>query len=104
MNLLYQSQYFSSYQSDKGRCFYIDFGHKMVKMSLCQLLAFRQQVKIIDLDAHISGENHHGMEIITLCNREHIFIINTREALDLRELMKGTFAMLELNSLISCSG
>jgi len=100
MNLLYQSRYFSSYQSDKDRRFVFDFGHKTIQLSFCQLLALRQNVLKIDLYTHFSGENKHGIEILVLCNREHIFIFDTHEVIDLKEFIKGTFAMLELNTLV----
>lgn len=101
MKLLYSSQYYTSYQCDRGRCFYIDFNHKLIKLSFCQLLAFRQQIKNIDIEAHFNGKNHHGMEILQLCNREHIFVFSTLEVVDLRQFAKGTFAMMELNSLVT---
>lgn len=100
MNLLFQSKYFSSYQSDKDRHFIFDFGHKTVQLSFCQLLAFRNKVLKIDLDTHFSGENKHGVEILVLCNREHILIFDTHQVIDLKEFIIGTFAMLELNSLV----
>lgn len=104
MNLLYQSYYFTSYQCDQERCFYIDFGNKKVKLSLCQLLAIRKKVQDIDLDSHFDKDfNAHGMEILTLCNREHLFILDTYQILDLKELLKATFGMFELNSLVSIS-
>lgn len=100
MNLLFQSRYFSSYQSDKDRRFIFDFGNKVVHFSFCQLLAFRQNVIKIDLDAHFTGENKHGIEILILCNREHILVFDTHQVVDLKEFIKGTFAMLELNSMV----
>lgn len=100
MNLLFQSRYYSSYQSDRDRRFIFDMGNKTINLSFCQLLAFRQNVLKIDLDTHFSGENKHGMEILVLCNREHIFIFDTLEVIDLKEFIKGTFAMLELNTLV----
>lgn len=101
MTLLYQSEFFTSYQADRGRYFVFDLGNKRVKLSFCQLLAFRQKVKNINLEAHFTGENPHAMEILLLCNREHLFIFNTLEVVDLVQFIKGTFAMLELNSLVS---
>ncbi|CAN5407758.1 hypothetical protein BH23BAC2_BH23BAC2_13800 [soil metagenome] len=101
MNLLYQSQFFTSYQSDRDRRFIFDFGHKTITLSFCQLLALRHKINKIDLATHFSGENKHGMEILVLCNREHIFIFNTLEIVDLKSLVRGTFGMLELNSLVS---
>ncbi len=102
MNLLYKSYYFTSYQCDRSRCFYIDFGHKQVKFSFCQLLAMRQKVKRIDISSHFDKDlNYNGIEIITLCNREHLFVFDTLQVIDLKELLRSTFGILELNSLVS---
>ena len=103
MKVLHQSQFFTSYQCDKQRCFFIKFPHKTVKLGFCQLLAFRQQVREIDLEAHFNGQNTHGMEMLMLCNRQHFFVLNTLESIDLKEFVTGTFAMLELNSLLTAS-
>ena len=102
MNLLYKSYYFASYQCDQSRSFYIDFGQKQVKLSFCQLLAIRQKVQTIDLSAHFDKDlNYSGIEILTLCNREHLFIFDTLEVIDLKQLIKATFGVLELNSLVA---
>ena len=102
MNLLYQSQYFAAYQCDKTRCFYIDFGHKKVKMTLCQLLSLRQKMMKIDLESHFDKKlNPNGIEIISLCNREHLFVMDTLQILDLKQLLKVSFGILELNSLVA---
>lgn len=100
MKVLHQSQFYSSYQCDKKRCFFIEFPHKTIQLSFCQLLAFRQQIKEINLENHFNGENKHGIEMLMLCNRQHFFLLNTVESVVLKEFMKGTFAMLELNSLL----
>ncbi|GAB2760800.1 hypothetical protein [Salinimicrobium soli] len=102
MNLLYKSYYFASYQCDLDRCFYIDFGHKQVKLTLCQLLSIRQKVKAIDLSSHFDKDlNYNGIEILTLCNREHLFILDTLQIIDLKQLLKATFGVLELNTLVT---
>lgn len=101
MRLLFQSKYFATYQSDAGRCFYVDFNGKMVKLKFCQLLALRQQVKKINIEAHFNGLNNAGVEILVLCNREHVFIVDTLQALDLQDMVQNTFGVLELNSLLA---
>lgn len=53
------------------------------------------------MEAHFNGTNPHGIEIVQLCNREHIFVFSSLEAADLKEFIKGTFAMMELNSLVT---
>ncbi len=101
MNLLYKTYYYSSYQCDQGRCFYVDFGHKRVKLSFCQLLALRQKVHSIDISSHFDNDlNYSGIEILTLCNREHLFVFDTIQIIDLKQLLKATFGILELNSLV----
>lgn len=101
MRSLYQSKHYTSYQCDRGRNFIFEFEHKVIKLSFCQLLAFRQKVKNINLDTHFNGENNHGLEFVFLCNREHMFIFNTHEIIELKEFIQGTFQLLELNSLVA---
>lgn len=101
MNLLYKTYYFTSYQCDHSRSFCIDFGHKKVSLSFCQLLALRQKVQAIDISSHFDkDQNYSGIEIITLCNREHLFVFDTLQVMDLKQLLKATFGILELNSLV----
>lgn len=100
--VLFKSRYYSAYQSEKGRCFLVDIQGKRVKMSFCQLLAFRQKILNMDLDAHFDTElNRHGIEILTLCNREHLFILDTLEVIDLKMFVQGIFAMSELHALVT---
>lgn len=102
MNLLHQSYNFASHQCDRDRCFYIDFGKKQVKLTFCQLLSLRHKVQRINLEAHFDGKyNNSGIEILTLCNREHLFILDTKEIIELKELLRVTFGVLEINSLVT---
>ena len=100
MDQIFSTRFFSSYQSDFDRCFFIDFGHKKVKLDFCQLLALRHKLSTISIDEHFKKE-HPGVEIVWLCNKSHLFVFSTAELIDLRELLKGTMGMLELNSLVS---
>ncbi len=99
MVLLSKSKYYSLYQSDQEKCYFIDFGNKTVKASFCQLLALRQKVNAINITNHFySSENKHGIEILTLCNKEHLFVLNTSETLDLQALIKDSFISLGLST------
>lgn len=100
MNLIYESEYFRTYQCDSRRCFNLQTGEKNIPLSLCQLLAVRSKVMALDLASHFDGSNKHGIEILSLCNREHILILDTHQLIDLKHLVKTTFAMLELNALV----
>lgn len=100
--IVFKSRYYTAYQPEKGRCFFAEIQGKRVKMSFCQLLAFRQKVLSIDIDAHFDPEqNRHGIEILTLCNREHLFVLDTLEIIDLKMFVQGIFAMSELHTLVS---
>ena len=97
MEIIHSSRFYSFFQSDKERCFYIDLGQKTVRLSFCQLLSLRQKIWNIDIADHFDDDgNKHGFEILALCNKEHLFILNTHEILDLKELLVGVFLSLEI--------
>lgn len=99
METIHTSQYYSFFQSDKERCFYLDLGQKLVKLSFCQLLALRQKVWNIRIEDHFEDDgNVHGLEILVLCNKEHLFVLNTLEVLDLKELLVNVFSFLEIGT------
>lgn len=100
MNLLYQSDNFASYQCDRKRCFFLVHGKQEIPLSSCQLLALRQKVSAIDIETHFNGHNPSGLEILSLCNREHLLVLDTLELLELRELIRASFGLMEINSLI----
>lgn len=95
MNVIFQSTYYSLYQGDRERSYYVDFGHKLVRMSLCQLLALRHKVHSIPIEDHFDANlNKHGFEVLLLCNKEHLLILNTLEILDLKSLVdEGLIAL-----------
>ncbi|MEH6680652.1 MAG: hypothetical protein V7724_08905 [Sediminicola sp.] len=99
MTVVHKSKFHTLYQSDRDRCFHIDFGPKIVKLSFCQLLALRQKILSISIEDHYSSDlNKHGFEILMLCNKEHLFLLNTYEILDLRQLISNGFISLGLAS------
>ncbi|MFD2099843.1 hypothetical protein [Flagellimonas iocasae] len=98
MNVIVATSYYTLYQSVKERCFYVDFGQKMVRMSLCQLLALRYKVMSIPIESHFDGDlNKHGFEVLLLCNKEHLFVLNTYEILDLKQFVEQSFVALGLS-------
>jgi len=98
MNVVHQSTYYTLYQSVKERCFYVDFGQKLVRMSLCQLLSLRHKVLSISIEDHFDGDlNKHGFEVLMLCNKEHLFVLNTLEILDLKHLVAQGFVAMGLS-------
>ncbi|PCJ95471.1 MAG: hypothetical protein COA50_09740 [Flavobacteriaceae bacterium] len=99
MTVVYKSKFYTFYQSDQKKCFYIDFGQKLVPLSFCQLLALRQKIITISIENHFYTEhNQHGLEILVFCNKEHLFVLNTFEILDLKELVEVGFSVLGISS------
>lgn len=99
MNVIVQSTYYTLYQANNERCFYLDFGHKMVRTTLCQLLSLRHKVMSINIEDHFDSEsNAHGFEVLMLCNKEHLFILNTLELLDLKNLVEKGFMAIGLSA------
>ncbi|MBQ4822556.1 hypothetical protein [Aquimarina sp. MMG016] len=102
MELLFTSKYYTSYQSKAHRCFYIDFGHKKVKVSFCQLLSLRYKAKQLSSPEHLEYMlNHCDVTLLTFCDKEHIVVLDTLQVLDFTELIQGTFAMMELNAALA---
>lgn len=99
MNVIVQSTYYTLYQDTQQRCFFVDFGQKMVRMSLCQLLSLRQKVMSISIESHFDSDlNKHGFEVLMLCNKEHLFILNTFEILDLKKMVGEGFVAMGLSA------
>lgn len=95
---IYRSKYYSLQQAVRERAFYLDLGQKTIRMSLCQLLSLRHKVISISLESHFDGDlNKHGFEVLLLCNKEHLFILNTMEVIDLKNLVEHGFVALGLS-------
>lgn len=99
MKVIYNSKFYTLYQSDEERCFFLDLGQKTIRLSFCQLLALRHKVMTISIESHFDSDlNKHGFETLMLCNKEHFFVLNTLEILDLRCLIDYSFSALEISS------
>ncbi len=99
MELLYASKYYKSYQSAEDRCFYIDFDHKVVKVSFCQLLSLRHKAKQLSSSEHINLMlNYHDITLLTFCDKKHMVMLDVLQVLDFADLIKGTFTMIELGN------
>jgi len=101
MLLLDCSKFYSIRYISEERSFYVDFGQKKVKLTFCQLLALRQKINSISISSHFDSEQGNcGFEILTLCNNEHLFVLNTLELLDLKSLIQNSFAVMGLSQRI----
>ncbi|WP_340157490.1 hypothetical protein [uncultured Maribacter sp.] len=104
MKVVFQSKFYTLYQSDKEKCHYLDMNQKTIKLSFCQLLALRNKVQNISIENHFDSDlNKHGFEVLMLCNKEHLFILNTIELLDLKTLVDYSFISLDIDQIVTTS-
>lgn len=101
MIVLEHSKFYTLRHSNNEKRFLIDFGQKVVSLSFCQLLALRNKINNIAIEALLDPEiNPHGLYILTLCNNEHLFVLNTFEVLDMKTLLQNSFAAMGLSKKI----
>lgn len=89
----------SVYQSDKENCVYLNFAGRKAKYKFACLQRLKKVIDGISLEK-MTDVNHPGIEIIFLCGAEECFVLDIQEIINLRELLQGTFAMFELNSIL----
>ncbi len=68
----------------------LDFHNKEIHLRFCELLAFRNAVNTIHIDAHFYGD-HSGIEIVPLCNLKEILILETMDVLELKKTLNTIF-------------
>ncbi len=86
-------------QSDSKQNFALTICDEVTDLRLCELIAFKRKVEQIDIVALLSDDEP-DIEIIHLRQCEKFFFLDVRLVLELKELLAGAFAMLELNSII----
>lgn len=89
------------YQSDPENCWYIDFGGKLARFDYRNLLKLKKAVYHIDIEDLLLNSNKSAdLEIIFICACDHCYVLSLIQIIKLKELLQGTFAMLELNHII----
>jgi ABC-type protease/lipase transport system fused ATPase/permease subunit len=91
----------SIYQSDTENCWYIDFAGKLARFDYRNILKLKKAVYNIDIeDILLNSEKSPDVEIIFICACDHCYVLSLLEIIALKELLQGTFVMLELNHII----
>ncbi|WP_449437895.1 hypothetical protein [Pedobacter steynii] len=89
------------YQSDSENCWYIDFAGKLARFDYRNLLKLRKAVYQIDIESLLlNSTKAPDLEIIFICACDHCYVLSILEIIALKELLQGTFVMLELNHII----
>jgi len=91
----------SIHQCDKENCWYVDFGGKVNRFDYRCLLKLKKAVYHIDIEALLlKSERSADIEIVFICACDHCYVLDTLQIIAMKELLEGTFAMLELNHII----
>lgn len=89
------------YQSDSESCWYIDFAGKLARFDYRNLLKLKKAVYQIDIeDLLLNSTKSADLEIIFICACDHCYVLSLIQIIKLKEILHGTFAMLELNHII----
>jgi hypothetical protein len=89
------------YQSDAERCWYVDFAGKVAKFDYRCLLKLRKAVYSYDIEhALLNTTTDPDVEILFICACDHCYVLSLVQIIALKELLEGTFVMLELNHIL----
>lgn len=89
------------FQSDSENCWYIDFAGKLARFDYRNLLKLKKAVYQVDIEGKLlSSDKTADVEIIFICACDHSYVLSLLELIKLKELLQGTFVMLELNHII----
>ena len=97
--LLFQTEHAQLVQSDRTEMFTLTFFGDRVDLRICELIAFRRKIDQIDM-VRLLSDQPPDIEIIHLMQCDRVFLLDIRLILELKALMAGAFAMMELNSII----
>jgi hypothetical protein len=89
------------YQCDAARCWYVNFAGKVAKFDYRCLLKLKKAVYNVDIEAKLlDSSKDPDVEIIFICACDHTYILTLLQIIALKEIMEGTFVMLQLNNII----
>jgi ABC-type protease/lipase transport system fused ATPase/permease subunit len=89
------------YQNDRECCWYIDFAGKLVRFDYRGLLKLKKSIYRVDIEAAIlDSSKTPEIEMVFICACNHCYFLNLLQIISLKELLEGSFAMLELNQIL----
>lgn len=89
------------YQCDTENCWYVDFAGKLAKFDYRNLLRLKKAVYNIDIEGLLlDNTKSPDLEILFICACDHCYVLSLLQIIKLKELLQGTFVMLDLNHII----
>ena len=101
MHLIYDTAHGKIVQSDNENCYYFHFKGNSYRLPVCAMIAFKTKLDAIKIeDLLLSDAKGSDLEIIPLCNKEHLLVLTLDEIIELKDLFAGSLVLLELNSIV----
>lgn len=88
------------YQCDTENCWYIDFAGKLARFDYRNLLKLKKAINSIDIEKRLMDAQSPDMEIIFICACDDTYVLTLTQIIEFKELLQGTFVMLDLNNII----
>jgi hypothetical protein len=89
------------YQSDTENCWYVDFAGKTARFDYRNLIKLKKAVYNIDIEELLlKNAKSADLEIVFICACDHCYVLSIIDIINLKQLLQGTFVMLELNHII----
>jgi hypothetical protein len=99
---VFETAHGAVYQNDAERCWVVNFAEKQSRFDYRCLLKLRAAISRIDIEERLLDDSRSpDVEIIFICASENFYVLNLVQIIALRELLDGTFVMLELNQIIN---
>lgn len=91
----------SIFQNDAERCWYVNFAGKSARFDYRCLLKLRKAVYNVDIEGLLlDNTKSPDVEIIFICACDHCYVLTLMQIIELKEILEGTFVMLDLNRII----
>jgi hypothetical protein len=98
---VYSTDHGATYQSDSENCWYIDFAGKLARFDYRNLLKLKKAVYNIDIEGLLMDNTKSAdVEILFICACDHCYVLSLLQIISLKELLEGTFVMLDLNHIL----
>lgn len=98
---VFQTKNGSVFQSDAENCWYVDFAGRNNRFDYRSIMKLRKAIYGIDIEGLLlSSDKAPDLEIVFICACDHCYVLTLMEIIAFKELIEGTFVMLELNRII----
>ena len=96
---IYSNNDFAIAYDEKINAFHLKYATESLELRFCELMALKRKIYAIDIIGMFDASNP-DLEIITLSGCNRILVLSLEHILQLRDLLSGTFTMLELNHVL----